>query len=135
MSPHVVIPVESKPSLKKFAVTRNAFLPAQKPCELLSDPYYEPWELIAQHLPQLIEENTIKDAVSRLPILSTDRLVSEPEWRRAYVILSFMTHAHVWGGEKPEEVCCFLSQVETALTAKDPATTDHSPISEVIVPP
>lgn len=104
MSPHVVELVESRPSLKKFAVTKNAFLPAQSPCELLSDPYYEPWEIIAQHLSQLIEEHRIRDAVADLPILTTDNLVDEAEWRRAYVILCFMTHAHVWGGEKPEEV-------------------------------
>lgn len=104
MSPHVVLPQETRPSLKKFAVTKNAFLPAEAPCEFLSDPYYEPWELIARNLPQLIEENRIRKAVAEMPILSTDSLISEAEWRRAYVILSFMKHAHVWGEDQPEEV-------------------------------
>lgn len=117
MAPHVV-PVEprcgNKPStdLKKFAITRNGFLPAESPSELLSDPYYEPWELVAQHLPQLIDEDRIRDEVSKLPVLDTHRLLSEAEWRRAYVVLAYIAHAYIWGGEKPEEVsmCPFAIQ-------------------------
>lgn len=109
MSPHAVLSgatQDGKPSvdLSKFAVTQNAFLPATSPPTSLSDSYYEPWELIAQHLPVLIESNRIRESVSQLPVLSTDRLVSEAEWRRAYVILAFMSHAHIWGGDKPEQV-------------------------------
>lgn len=109
MSPHAVLsgtPSNGKPTvdLSKFAVTQNAFLPATSPPTSLSDSYYEPWELIAQHLPALIESNRIRDSVRQLPVLSTDCLVSEAEWRRAYVILAFMAHAYIWGGEKPEQV-------------------------------
>lgn len=107
MSPHA-LPIGRNEQLpghfNKFAVTSNAFLPEQSPCEVLSDPYYESWELIAQHLPQLIEAGRIHEAIAELPVLSTDRLRSEAEWRRAYVILAFFTHAHVWGGDQPEEV-------------------------------
>ncbi|CAM1504545.1 Fc.00g021360.m01.CDS01 [Cosmosporella sp. VM-42] len=107
MSPHA-IPRSSPrckitPELKKFAVTSNAFLPEESPSKLLSDPYYEPWELVVQHLPSLIE-NGIRKAVEQLPNLSTNRLQSEAEWRRAYVMLAFLTHAYVWGGEKSEEI-------------------------------
>ena len=42
--------------------------------------------------------------VDELPILSTSKLNGEPEWRRAYVVLAYLTHAYVWGGEKPKEV-------------------------------
>ena len=95
---------ERSKDLEKFAITCNAFLPAGSPSELLSDPYYGPWELMAQHLSELIDCNRIRDTVDRLPILQTDRLTSEAEWRRAYVILAFIAHAYVWGGDKPEEV-------------------------------
>ncbi|KHN94682.1 indoleamine 2,3-dioxygenase pyrrole 2,3-dioxygenase [Metarhizium album ARSEF 1941] len=109
MSPHAVISGaarDGKPAidLSKFAVTHNAFLPASSPPTSLSDSYYEPWELIAQHLPTLIESNRIRDAVRDLAVLSTDGLVSEEEWRRAYVILAFIANAYIWGGEKPEQV-------------------------------
>ncbi|KAJ0331458.1 hypothetical protein COL922a_011923 [Colletotrichum nupharicola] len=30
--------------------------------------------------------------------------MEKAEWRRAYVILTFFTHAYVWGGEKAEEI-------------------------------
>ncbi|KAF7562461.1 hypothetical protein G7046_g1682 [Stylonectria norvegica] len=107
MSPHAVRQASPRrqlsSDLSRFFVTKNAFLPEESPSKLLSDPYYDPWEVVAQHLPSLIE-NGIRRAVEQLPLLSTDRLRSEDEWRRAYVMLAFITHAYVWGGEKPEEV-------------------------------
>ncbi len=113
MSPHAVQPTPGSPRLgldfNKFAVTRNAFLPEKSPVHVLSDPYYQPWEAVGQNLARLIDDGTIHDAIRQLPILSVDKLVSEAEWRRAYTMLAFMTHAYVWGGDKPEEVClrCF----------------------------
>lgn len=109
MSPHAVQPTPGSPrlglDLDKFAVTRNAFLPEKSPVHVLSDPYYQPWEAVGQNLAQLIDDGTIHNAIRQLPILAVDRLVSEAEWRRAYTMLAFMTHAYVWGGDKPEEVC------------------------------
>jgi indoleamine 2,3-dioxygenase len=108
MSPHAIQPTPGSPRLgldfNKYAVTKNAFLPETSPVAVLSDPYYQPWEAVAQNLAELIDEDTIRDAILQLPILSVDKLVSEAEWRRAYTMLAFMTHAYVWGGDKPEEV-------------------------------
>jgi indoleamine 2,3-dioxygenase len=108
MSPHAVPTQDAASSirdeLKSFSVTKNAFLPHNRPSKLLKDPYYEPWEIVAHNLPQLINGDRIRSAIDALPILSTDRLQSESEWRRAYVILGFFTHAYMWGGEQPEEV-------------------------------
>lgn len=85
-------------------MSKNGFLPADAPLEILHDGYYRPWETIIYNLPALVE-NGIRESISQLPLLSTDRLLSEAEWRRAYVILAFMTNAYVWGGNEPEEVC------------------------------
>ncbi|QUC16914.1 uncharacterized protein UV8b_01155 [Ustilaginoidea virens] len=104
MSPHVVSSDHPSIDLAKYAVTQNAFLPATSPPRSLSDPYYQPWELIAQHLPALVDGNRIRESVRQLAVLSTYRLQSEAEWRRAYVILAFMAHAYIWGGEEPEQV-------------------------------
>lgn len=41
--------------------------------------------------------------VDRLPILHTDFLRDESEWRRAYSILGFITHGYVWGGDSPAD--------------------------------
>lgn len=112
MSPHAMSP-GSAPSdvelrrralLKAFAVTRNAFLPESSPATSLTDSYYEPWETIALNLPDLIAGGRIHHAVARMPLLNADRLAGEREWRRAYVILAFMTHAYVWGGRVPRDV-------------------------------
>lgn len=115
MSPHAVniqdAPVRIQEELESFAVTRNAFLPHNRPSKHLEDVYYEPWELVAQHLPQLIREERIRGAIDTLPILSTERLTSEAEWRRAYVILAFFTHAYIWGGEEPSEVSAALRKI------------------------
>lgn len=42
--------------------------------------------------------------VDNLPVLSLSRLNNEAERRRAYVVLAYITHAYVWGGEKPMDV-------------------------------
>ena len=93
-------------SLVEYGVSlQNGFLPEVLPLRRLEDPYYSRWEDIVQDLPALIQAGTIRQAVIDLPILSTENLQEkEPEWRRAYVVLAYLTHAYVWGGEKPEDV-------------------------------
>lgn len=120
MSPHAVQPGPGSPGLDfhKYAVTRNAFLPEKSPVHVLSDPYYQPWETVGQNLAQLIDEGTIHEAIRQLPILSVDKLVSEAEWRRAYTMLAFMTHAYVWGGETPEEASLESTTAATAAKKK-----------------
>ncbi|KAM4067200.1 indoleamine 2,3-dioxygenase [Hirsutella rhossiliensis] len=108
MSPHAV-PVEShdgKPpiDLAEFAVTKNAFLPEREPSKRLADAYYEPWENIVAQLPTLIQNGGLGQSIANLPVLSTAHLGTEAEWRRAYSMLAFMTHAHVWGREAPDEI-------------------------------
>ncbi|KOS20106.1 Indoleamine 2 [Escovopsis weberi] len=121
MSPHAV-PLECpedrdslSAELRKFAVTKNAFLPDESPLARLPDPYYEPWERIAQSLPALIHGRQIHASVRNLPVLSTDRLSSQPEWRRAYLLLSYITHAHIWGGDKPNDITLPLLAVSAHL--------------------
>lgn len=85
------------------------FLPDTLPSQRLQDPYYEPWEKIARDLPLYIKTGSVRQMVDELPILSTSNLNGEMEWRRAYVVLAYLTHAYVWGGEKPKEVSSFPS--------------------------
>ena len=82
----------------------NAFLPDQLPLQRLPDPYYAEWESVIEELPELLRSGAFIPAINELPVLDTSRLRSEEEWRRAYVILGFFTHAYIWGGEKPSEV-------------------------------
>lgn len=85
----------------------NAFLPDQLPLKRLSDPYYAKWESVIEILPELLRSGELIPAINELPVFETSKLTSEEEWRRAYVILAFFTHAYIWGGEKPSEVRLF----------------------------
>ncbi|KAL8342997.1 hypothetical protein RB598_004383 [Gaeumannomyces tritici] len=86
-----------------FTVTTNGFLPAETPLARIPDAYYQPWETLARDLPKLLREGKLRSAIDNLPILDCSRLGPEPEWRRAYIVLTFLTHAYIWGGETPSE--------------------------------
>lgn len=93
--------------LSRYAVSpQSGFLPNESPIEKLGDGYYSPWETIVVDLPGYIQSGTVRSAIESLPILSTSKLQGEPEWRRAYLVLAFFTHAYVWGGQKPIDVSC-----------------------------
>lgn len=81
----------------------NGFLPTTAPLECLPDSYYEPWEHVVKNLQGLILSKRLREVVDRLPVLSTERLFGEPQWRRAYSVLAFITHAYIWGGNRPAE--------------------------------
>lgn len=82
--------------------TNNRKLPLHR----LSNPYYSPWEDVISDLPQLIRTGEIREKVLGLPVLSIENLGAddEAEWQRAYLVLAFLTHAYIWGGEKAEDV-------------------------------
>jgi len=87
-----------------FGVTKNGFLPTRVPLKELPDSYYQPWEVLIAVLPSLLREDTLRSKVDQLPVLFTDRLRKENEFRRAYLILTFLTQAYVWGGQAASQV-------------------------------
>ncbi|MCJ1243213.1 hypothetical protein MMC30_000410 [Trapelia coarctata] len=92
------------PSLEDYGISpEHGFLPDELPLELLPDPYYNRWEAVVANLQALILSRRLREVVNRLPILSTSNLLHPAEWRRAYMLLAFMTHGYIWGGNKPEE--------------------------------
>ena len=95
---------KSQNLLRKHDISHNGFLPPKLPLSRLPDPLYESWEEIVAHLPQLLERKELHRSVDRLEILPTHGLRTEDEWRRAYVVLSFLAHAYIWGGAKASEV-------------------------------
>lgn len=82
----------------------NGFLPTDAPLDCLPDPYYAKWEQIVRNLQALIFSRRLRGVVSTLPVLSTAYLHTEAEWRRAYSLLAFISHAYVWGDVRPAEV-------------------------------
>lgn len=118
MSPHAVTSFEEDAAsreewLRGFSITQNGFLPAGAPLESLPDPYYLPWERLVCHLPDLLRSGNLHDEILKMPVLSTRKLRGDSEWRRAYVVLTFLMHAFVWGGEKAQEVrSLYLARLE-----------------------
>lgn len=91
--------------LEDYAVSeKNGFLPTSPPLAKIPNTYYEPWEALASRLSTLIKDGSIRSMIDNLPILDASWLQTEPEWRRAYSVLGFLTHAYIWGGEKPKDV-------------------------------
>ncbi|KAI0509641.1 Indoleamine 2,3-dioxygenase [Xylaria bambusicola] len=85
-------------------ISANGFLPVKQPLKRLPDPYYLQWEQVLDELPTSLKEKTIRVKVNCLEVLGTDRLITEREWQRAYVILCFLAHSYIWGGDVPSEI-------------------------------
>ncbi|KAJ6188848.1 hypothetical protein N7519_003756 [Penicillium mononematosum] len=81
----------------------QGFLPDGLPLARISNPYYEIWEDIASQLPNLIQTNQIREKIDNMPVYTTENLQTEPEWRRACVIMGYFAHAYIWGGETPKD--------------------------------
>ena len=114
------------PTLQDYGISPTyGFLPMELPLEVLPDPYYSPWEAIARNLQALILSRRLRGVIERLQVLSTSRLQHPAEWRRAYSILSFMTHAYVWGGDKPEEVNSQEALLLCPLTLASESTSTY----------
>ncbi|KAJ2508747.1 tryptophan 2,3- dioxygenase [Coemansia sp. RSA 2049] len=75
----------------------HGFLPTEQPLRRLPDPYYEPWERIMDRFNSYLLGHHIRRLARKMPVLGTDRLKTREERRRAFVVLSFMAHAFVWG--------------------------------------
>ena len=96
------------PLLEDYEISPHyGFLPMELPLEVLPDPYYNRWEAVIRNLQPLLLSRRLRGVIDRLPVLSTSRLQHSAEWRRAYHVLAFITHAYIWGGDKPEEVGVF----------------------------
>jgi indoleamine 2,3-dioxygenase len=104
MSPHKIDLLPSAAALDSYGISHNGFLPAESPCQCLSDNYYKPWEDIAGCLPELIAILQARARIDELPTLSTTSLVDESEWQRAFLLLSAFAQAYIWAGQKPIEV-------------------------------
>ena len=93
------------PELADYGLSpETGFLPAETPLEVLPDPYYAKWEAVITNLQALLLSGRLRAVIEALPVLSTSHLKTQEEWRRAYVVLSFMMHGYIWGGSKPATV-------------------------------
>ncbi|KAI9017447.1 Indoleamine 2,3-dioxygenase [Gaertneriomyces semiglobifer] len=75
----------------------HGFLPVDPPPMRRLPDYFEPWEEIMDDLNSLLLAGSLRKRCNELPLLSTEVLRSKREWQRAYMILSFIGQAYVWG--------------------------------------
>lgn len=116
----------------------NGFLPAEPPLERLPDLYYAKWEAIITNLQPLLLSKRLRSVVEKLPILSTSRLQDVAEWRRAYVVLVFIAHGYIWGGDKPSEVRTngsFESRSKPTEHSLDPSPSHNHPTVQSVLAP
>ncbi|KAF2424237.1 Indoleamine 2,3-dioxygenase [Tothia fuscella] len=118
--------IPSIPRLSDYDVSAlHGFLPTDPPCDHLSDPYYRHWESIMRNLQALISTKRLRAVIDKQPILYTDFLHTEAEWRRAYSILGFMAHAYIWGGDTP------MDRVPPSISVPFLSTCEHLELPSV----
>ncbi|OAA68761.1 indoleamine 2,3-dioxygenase family protein [Niveomyces insectorum RCEF 264] len=118
--------------MEQFGLSANGFLPATLPLARLPDPYYDPWESVIHRLPSLLQGRLLRDEVRRLAILSTEKLHTEEEWRRAHLILCFLAHAYIWGGETVADVlppCLTVPLLATAAHLELPPVGTYAALN------
>ncbi|KIM94043.1 hypothetical protein OIDMADRAFT_45855 [Oidiodendron maius Zn] len=90
--------------LEDFDISpRTGFLPEEPPLQRLQ-PFYKDWEDIVCQAPALLRAEEFRTRVERLPVHPVSELQSERDWKRAYLLLSVITNAYIWGGRRPAEV-------------------------------
>jgi indoleamine 2,3-dioxygenase len=81
----------------------RGFLPSQDPLQQLP-PVFDHWESFARSLPKLFASDHIRRSIQDLPPFPLADLRDDRERERAMVLLSYLGHAYVWGGQKPAQM-------------------------------
>src|ERR1700733_9303636 len=91
-------------SIAEIEVNRDrGFLPLQDPLTRLPNAF-DAWEEVAHQLPKLLASDQLHHTIRNLPIFPFDEVHDRREMERAMVLLSYLGHAYVWGGSRPETV-------------------------------
>jgi indoleamine 2,3-dioxygenase len=81
----------------------RGFLPPQDPLAFLPKPF-ETWEEVTQRLPKFLASDQLHRTITDLPPFPLEEIHDRRELERAMVLLSYLGHAYVWGGPRPETV-------------------------------
>ena len=84
--------------LKDFNVSPiTGFLPEHAPASLQKECFHQ-WERVVKDLPEFIRAKKLRKTVDSLPEVEFSDLTlkTEDEWKRSYVILSFLGQAYIW---------------------------------------
>jgi indoleamine 2,3-dioxygenase len=81
----------------------RGFLPFEDPLIQLPKPF-DAWEDVALQLPKLFATDQLRRTLLALPPFPFEDLRDSRERERAMVLLSYLGHAYVWGGDRPETI-------------------------------
>lgn len=76
----------------------TGFLPSKAPLVRLPIEFEE-WEVILDKIWPLLNSSSLREKVRNLPVLNVKNLRKEEELNRAFLILSLLSHAYIWGKE------------------------------------
>ena len=77
---------------------KTGFVLPNPPLRRLPGEYFSSWEDTCARIPDLIEKKQLRAEIDSLPEkqFNEKTLKSEEEWRRAYVLLTFLSQAYIW---------------------------------------
>lgn len=108
----------------------TGYLPARPPLTRLPGEYFAEWEDLISLLPELNRTKQLRTAVHKLPERDFSHLTlkSEEEWKRAYVLLTFIGQSYIWGeGEKG-----LVDRVPKVIAKPWYAVSDHLCVKPVV---
>ncbi|KAI9265017.1 Indoleamine 2,3-dioxygenase [Phascolomyces articulosus] len=93
-----------KKSLQHYDISPiTGFLPTEPPLQRLQNPIFLPWEKIMDDFHELLLAGKLDKHIQKLPLLNQTRLENIKEYRRAFVVLSMLSHGYIWGKESTEK--------------------------------
>ena len=89
-------------SIAAFEISHErGFLPLHDPLKRLPKAF-DAWESVALGLPKLLVSDQLHRTITNLPPFPIEAINDSRERERAMVLLSYLGHAYVWGGSRPE---------------------------------
>ncbi|MEU4639494.1 hypothetical protein [Micromonospora sp. NPDC023814] len=107
--------------------TERGFLPTEDPVRRLPEAY-QAWEDLAVELPKVLSAGRVHEWIERLPELDIADL-DRNELNRAMLLLSYLGHAYVFGGEEPRHrlpACVAKPWYETATKLGRPPVLSYA---------
>src|SRR5579864_8865102 len=91
-------------SIAAFEISHErGFLPFHDPLKRLPS-IFDAWESVAKALPKLLVSDEFRRTIGDLPPFPTAAISDGRERERAMVLLSYLGHAYVWGGDQPATI-------------------------------
>jgi indoleamine 2,3-dioxygenase len=88
-------------SIAAFEISHErGFLPLQDPLKRLPKAF-DAWENVAVLLPKLLVSDQLRRMIAELPPFPVEAISDSRQRERAMVLLSYLGHAYVWGGDQP----------------------------------